>query len=676
MVSRKGSRLVGFAVGLSLVGLLGTAIGPSPAFADPPAPNAASPYEVNVPSSVLAAAAVGGGSQVGGGTTDAEIGGMLANTTQFNQAWKAFVEEYGPELEGASTADQATIASMEAQFAAPATTVGGLTKLVGDVALPVTAVFVGFSLGPSFDSAVGIDDDPGLCEGGASDAAGTIIANLTNTNCPQWQMTQAFQDQRNTDANPVVSGGTTCSLSVPTDCANIVGSTSDPDLYCVHLEGPGTVWFWRSDNSTITISDTTAGGSGLVAGTGTGCSDTGNDGSGNFELAAPDFGPGPTNLPIKSYCVGDQSGGFVDNCGLPSPEQVTTTPGDPERKFRCTATMTDGSTFSQDSGTFFESDSSIPRPEAPAIPAGKIPEGITCSELGGPSPNVVVPPTATTTPYQQWAENYGYCTNGSCALDLQKDGASCFTGDTDCDGWVDDPTRDSDYTCLYDGVSIGISECFIYGTTFNTDDRANGNAYANPATGEITEGQTSPSSRDVAVAYCTGAYDNTVTDSSDIYGQYLGMTRTSWNNLCKTEPIFLTGDDTPGASAHDLQAIAENPARMFLTYATSAEKPRPHPAWYNNDPTCVAAHANGLDCDEFPFWSTEQGEDGLHQLGAPSLAGVTGIGDNRLQGQRLGTFYHNPLCFPTTSARDSTERDYIVVAVPLPFVPTTGICVP
>jgi hypothetical protein len=210
----------------------------------------------------------------------------------------------------------------------------------------------------------------------------------------------------------------------------------------------------------------------------------------------------------------------------------------------------------------------------------------------------------------------------------------------------------------------------------NGDNKANGNVYGAPSTGALLGAQTSPTIRNTTVSYCESDYDNRVTNSSNSFGDNLGMTRASWSNLCETEPIFITGDDTPEAFKHDLAPIAENPARVFLTHATSSEKPRPNPAWYNDDPICISAHASGLDCDEFPFWSTEQGMDGLHQLGYPSLAGVTGIGDNCLQGQRLGTFYHNPLCFPADSVRDSAARNYIVVAAPLPFVPTIGICVP
>lgn len=103
---------------------------------------------------------------------------------------------------------------------------------------------------------------------------------------------------------------------------------------------------------------------------------------------------------------------------------------------------------------------------------------------------------------------------------------------------------------------------------------------------------------------------------------------------CTELPIFASGDlDVPQATQHDLEAIIQYPPWMKLNYESSAGKTGA--GWYSSNPVCKEA-PEGFDCDEFPFFSTEQG--GESSIPRPSLKAVV-KSQNRSQGGLLGNFY-------------------------------------
>jgi Deoxyribonuclease NucA/NucB len=103
---------------------------------------------------------------------------------------------------------------------------------------------------------------------------------------------------------------------------------------------------------------------------------------------------------------------------------------------------------------------------------------------------------------------------------------------------------------------------------------------------------------------------------------------------CTELPIFASGDlDVPEATKHDLEALLYYPPWVKLNYESSAGKTGQ--GWYTKLPVCEE-NSNLRHCDEFPFFSTEQG--GGSAIPRPSLKLIDGV-QNRRQGNRLGAFY-------------------------------------
>jgi Deoxyribonuclease NucA/NucB len=103
---------------------------------------------------------------------------------------------------------------------------------------------------------------------------------------------------------------------------------------------------------------------------------------------------------------------------------------------------------------------------------------------------------------------------------------------------------------------------------------------------------------------------------------------------CTELPIFASGDlDVPQATQHDIEAIDYYPPWVKLNYESSAGKSGE--GWYRYDPVCEEK-PKGFDCDEFPFFSTEQG--GKSSDPRPSLKPVVKV-QNQRQGGKLGAFY-------------------------------------
>ncbi len=198
----------------------------------------------------------------------------------------------------------------------------------------------------------------------------------------------------------------------------------------------------------------------------------------------------PWQYPLTSWRVSQSDSATI---GIVTPPTLTYP--DPARTYRCDITLSTGQVLSASTAPFHEGDSNVPSPVYPAIPSDAVPTSTKCVETGGPQ-SLTVAQAATTSAYQAWRNTYRECGNGSCLTDLRKGGVSCFFGDINCDGWLTDPDRDSIYQCYVGTHPVSISECYIYGTTFNEADRASGHGYADPTTGAPADGQTSLSDVD------------------------------------------------------------------------------------------------------------------------------------------------------------------------------------
>jgi Ca2+-binding RTX toxin-like protein len=119
---------------------------------------------------------------------------------------------------------------------------------------------------------------------------------------------------------------------------------------------------------------------------------------------------------------------------------------------------------------------------------------------------------------------------------------------------------------------------------------------------------------------------------------------------CETLPVFSPGGEATMTefTQHNFDAIAEQPGRMLLTYATDAETiargiPR---RWYIGEPGCTdddkeaAATRFGVavSCDEMPYFKTNQAGPGASLRYIP-------FSHNSAGGARNGAF--TTACFPT-----------------------------
>ena len=122
------------------------------------------------------------------------------------------------------------------------------------------------------------------------------------------------------------------------------------------------------------------------------------------------------------------------------------------------------------------------------------------------------------------------------------------------------------------------------------------------------------------------------------------------------------------ATAHDVDVIDQNPQYLLLHYVKTLEHATdpPKPSW-QSIAACAAMDSATQQCDEFPFYSTEEGLP----TQPPDYRPIS-IFDNQSQGGKLGGFYNS--CKPLQeSPRGSPDRAFIFV--PLPFLPLSfGIC--
>ncbi|HTU78600.1 MAG TPA: hypothetical protein VMF09_07560 [Solirubrobacteraceae bacterium] len=140
---------------------------------------------------------------------------------------------------------------------------------------------------------------------------------------------------------------------------------------------------------------------------------------------------------------------------------------------------------------------------------------------------------------------------------------------------------------------------------------------------------------------------------------------------CENLPIFLSGSDVPTATLHDLKALASHPQWVRLNYSSKKEKEKEEGfdrEWYEGQPGCEGAKPEGKSCDEYPFFTTQQGGPSAAQK--PSLEWISAV-DNREQGLRYGNFV------TACKMAERSSTSYAFLAIPLPpslGIPTMRLC--
>ncbi len=144
---------------------------------------------------------------------------------------------------------------------------------------------------------------------------------------------------------------------------------------------------------------------------------------------------------------------------------------------------------------------------------------------------------------------------------------------------------------------------------------------------------------------------------------------------CGQDPIFAPGTQAGGAAENDMLAIEGNPSLMRLNKMSRSVKRNTNvsPSWKNTDQICVQARSEGNPCDEYPFYSTEQGGPGARLASVPD-------GENSSEGGSLAAFYGNACGLKSATVNSNTHDPnadgdhYLVVPVYWLGLPTMFTC--
>jgi hypothetical protein len=147
---------------------------------------------------------------------------------------------------------------------------------------------------------------------------------------------------------------------------------------------------------------------------------------------------------------------------------------------------------------------------------------------------------------------------------------------------------------------------------------------------------------------------------------------------CKGLPIFVSGADVREATNHDLAALgwpiddpwmgnqAVNPGWVMLSYRPASQNPS-YPGWKNNLWPCTQKQP-GQNCDEFPFYATQQGGGQADPL--PNLEPIDGP-----QNQQQGSFYSAFLSNCGILSGSTPPQFLVVPVLPQSSIPTlTNVC--
>ncbi|CAN5267760.1 hypothetical protein BH09ACT1_BH09ACT1_12090 [soil metagenome] len=546
------------------------------------APNAAARFAINVPSSVLAAAAPSG-----------QSGAALASGQTFN--W-AYAESQFADA---------------AKFTAPATKAAALTKVVGGTNVAVLGFSAGTMIGQGASRLFGFTDNQ-VCQQ-RNDSLTVVASVLDGVNCDAFQNAIA-EVQRDADEVPVSSFDpvTVAGVTV-TYVKGIPWPELAPDnlLTCFKWTGklPTTARYqisvdvWGANNTSSS----------------SGSPDTSNHYCGESEIS--NLSGWWIGAPLLRYQVNIWDYDSIAPT-ITSPVMIgTVAQPHPERHFECNILTTESHLYTAASEPFRETDATLPPVICPAIPPNEIAAHQNIGEVGG-STNYDLQNDDTTQAYRDWRTQHPDCNDGSCQLDLRHHGVSCFrtTDPAECDGWLENPAG---YTCVYGTAPVDLTECNIYATVFTRTHQTDGTAYADPATGDAVANPTSPTTTDALTAsllerhwdvWQTPKYELGTGDEGAaaraIAAQCVAL---GVEDECVSTAIFSPGNDIKEAAQHDLDAIqgkgsTSNKQPALLRYSSPAERrsAKVSRSWYQFEANCAEPHDSKLThCDEYPFYSTD-----------------------------------------------------------------------
>jgi len=146
-------------------------------------------------------------------------------------------------------------------------------------------------------------------------------------------------------------------------------------------------------------------------------------------------------------------------------------------------------------------------------------------------------------------------------------------------------------------------------------------------------------------------------------------------NPCGTSTIFFPGTAAEAAANHDEDVIMGNPTLMRLNYMSRTAKRASGilPTWKDPDPACAARSAiDNTACDEYPFYSSEQGGPGADLM-------VIDADENSSEGGSLGSMTTTCLLksatpSPAVGQANHDGDHYLVVPVARLGLPTAFVC--
>lgn len=442
------------------------------------------PDPINILPSVVKAGTKGSAAQ-----TYAMWNSILINVLQQAQRSKEFWAIVDAQKTGTATAQQITLLDkMKKGFKIPAFKPAALVKGAGPTAVALFGFEAGFTIGDGVLQLFGIDRNGTVCQESAN--AGEWLAFVGMADCTEFKKNAEMV--ANLGFTPGLFGAKSCQTGNPNNCIWLVrggkSNSVNNSMYCFKKSGAslsgnplGSFSARPTPASLNWIASSASDYTDICGGT----------------IGSPDAA---YVYHLKSY--GDLLGYSIYDPANPNPTPVPveSTGTNPDRNFKCVVLGSNGTSYTQVSPTFKETDAVIPDPKCPDLPPGVTPERITITEEGGGEEHVIYKEDATPES-KGWRTTYPECAQGTCMLDLLKNGKSCFISPGPCLDWFDDPQKQGTYECRYGGKVVSLSECNVYGPSFNGDPTVTGH----PDTGKPL-GNPKPDAKDPKT------FDNKVQD--------------------------------------------------------------------------------------------------------------------------------------------------------------------
>lgn len=186
---------------------------------------------------------------------------------------------------------------------------------------------------------------------------------------------------------------------------------------------------------------------------------------------------------------------------------------------------------------------------------------------------------------------------------------------------------------------------------------------------------------EIANSYMLQARGNTITQDDAITATgaclWWAARASLSRSACDRMPIFFTGADVNKATTHDAQQIFLHPEWVKLNYEARAAKADHDRDWYLRTDYCAdEPHEDSEQCDEFPFYASEQGGP-LARNPPVHLQYINGI-DNVRQGGFYGNFIQS--CglrtgTPQEGANATGGTAFLVIPLmPALHIPTFYLC--